>query len=441
MVPNQFVTGQIDAPTSWNLLANAVDPNPGGTLDFSTINIVTPPNDAQLSADPNTGNFILTPDWLLTGTQPTPQQVTPFQFTIRDNLGAISNVATITINSWVSPGKFGFIVAGDGFGVTHTLQPVTVNVVSLAVVNDGSQVDPTSVALVPGTGPQHGSVSINPLTGLITYTPGLDAIGFDYFSYTIKDTLGHESGANVFIVINPTATPRLQADALLGGQMLVVDGTPNDDTILVKPGTHAGDVLVSVNGITSGPFHPTSRMVIFGYGGNNHIQVSKLVTVPAWLVGGTGNGTLIAGGGPSILIGGRGNDTLVAGSGRDLFIGGGGADELIGNRNDILVAGTTSFDADQASLNAIMREWNSTDIYSRRVESLTGQVNKSWSKRLNGNVFLNLSTIHADGGHDTLFCAPEELIFATLGGANADSLMDRDARDVIFALSGNTARH
>jgi hypothetical protein len=55
--------------------------------------------------------------------------------------------------------------------------------------------------------------------------------------------------------------------------MLVVDGTPLDDTINIFPYCHMGDVMVTINGVTSGPFHPTSRIDAFGYAGNNHITV------------------------------------------------------------------------------------------------------------------------------------------------------------------------
>src|SRR5262249_39817692 len=138
--------------------------------------------------------------------------------------------------------------------------------------------------------------------------------------YTVSDTLGNQGRAYVYVVTNPTVSPRLQADPL-GGQMLVVDGTPGNDAILVTPGQREGDVLVSVNGVTTGPFHP-SRVVVFGYGGDDRIEVADRVKVPGWLVGGPGNDVLMAGGGPSVLLGGAGNDVLVARRGRDLLIGG-----------------------------------------------------------------------------------------------------------------------
>jgi tetratricopeptide (TPR) repeat protein len=352
--------------------------------------------------------------------------------------GADPDVAMATVTVVVSPAETGFIIPSDANVVTHSLQPVAIDVLSNVVINDGSQVDPTSVAVVPTAAPQYGTASVNPVTGLITYMPGFGYIGFDTFDFTVKDTKGNQGSATVSVLIDPTASPRLQPDPL-GGQMLVVDGTPNSDNILVTPGPRQGDVLVSVNGVTTGPFHPTSRLVVFGYGGENRIQVSDRVKVPAWLVGGPGNDLLIAGGGPSVLLGGAGNDTLVAGTGRDLLIGGTGSDVLFGLGNDILVAGATKFDSNQAALDAILKEWNAPRSFSERVENLTGQVNKSYKHRLNDNVFLTLSAIQGYGLSDLVFAGGNgNLLYLTLGGPNGDQLIEphEHGRDVVFALLG-----
>jgi Ca2+-binding RTX toxin-like protein len=439
------ITVYNDQPTDLNLLANAVDPNPGGTLDYSTVNIVTPPANAQVNVNPNTGLFRFTPSYLLPpglppGQQPPDLLGNTLQFTVGDNLGAKSNVATATVTVVVSPAETGFVIPSNANVVTHSLQPVTINVLTNVVINDGSQVDPTSVAVVPTAPPQYGTASVNPVTGLITYTPGFGYIGFDTFDFSVKDTKGNQGTATVSVLINPTGAPRLQPDPL-GGQMLVVDGTPNGDNIYVGPGSHKGDLLVSVNGTTTGPFHPTSRVVVFGYGGDNRIQVSDRVQTPAWLVGGRGNDTLLAGGGPSVLMGGPGNDILVAGTGRDVLIGGTGSDVLIGFGNDVLVAGATRFDSNQLSLNAILQEWNAPRSFTERVENLTGQVNNSFKNRLNDNVFLTLPTIQDFGLSDVVYSGGRHnLLYLSLGGPNGDWLIGpmEHSRDVLFAHLGQT---
>lgn len=416
-VPNWTGSYNVYVPTILNPLTSAVDPNPGSTLDFSTITIVTPPTKGQLSVDPTSGAFQYTPNYLLPaglpkGAIPTPIIPESFKFTVKDNLGAMSNIVTATFSGSNAPTKGGLLIARDGGAVTNTLQPVTIDLLSYIDTFEGVQVDPNSV-VVDGP-PVHGTASYDPATGRLTYTPDFGYSGPDGFHYTVSDTTGvWHSFADDFVLINTTAAPRMQVDPL-GGTMLVVDGTPGDDTILVTPGKRPGDVTVSVNGVVSGPFHPTGRVVVLGYGGNDRIQVSESVRSTAWLAGGAGNDVLLAGGGPSVLLGGNGNDILASGRGRDLMVGGAGSDTLLGNGDDILVPGTTSYDTNQSALNAVAREWNSPHTYAQRVLNLSGQFTRKSARRLNGDIFLTNTTVFDDGEADTL--APggfESLIFPT----------------------------
>jgi Ca2+-binding RTX toxin-like protein len=131
--------------------------------------------------------------------------------------------------------------------------------------------------------------------------------------------------------------------------------------------------------------------------------VSSAVSVPAWLYGGDGGDKLTGGSGNDVLLGGAGNDTLTGGAGRDLLIGGDGQDQLTGSddaQDDILIAGTTAFDANAAP-KAIMAEWTSGHDYNTRVNNLT---NGSGSPdRLNGSYFLQTGqTVFNDAYTDTL---------------------------------------
>jgi hypothetical protein len=113
-----------------------------------------------------------------------------------------------------------------------------------------------------------------------------------------------------------------------------------------------------------------------------------------------GDDVIIAGAGSSILIGG-GDDVLIAGPGRDLLIGGAGHAILIadppkrGKRaaqgGSILIAGKTTYDANDAALDTIMSEWASRrSRFARAHNLLNGRASKH---RLNGSVFLNAKTI------------------------------------------------
>ena len=101
---------------------------------------------------------------------------------------------------------------------------------------------------------------------------------------------------------------------------------------------------------------------------------------------------------------GKNDGTLNGGAGRDLLIGGDGSDNLTAsgsNQSAILIAGTTSFDANAAALNAIMAQWTSAHAYTTRVNNLTNGTGSP--DRLNGNYFLQLGqTVFNDAYTDTL---------------------------------------
>src|SRR5262249_45165041 len=146
------------------------------------------------------------------------------------------------------------------------------------------------------------------------------------------------------------------------------------------------EIQAQVDAFPNGRFNPTGRLVAYGITGNNVIQVAGSITLSAWLYAGPGNDLLQGGGGNNVLVGGGGNDPLIAGSGRDLLIGGAGAAQLTGNSgDDILIAGTTAFDHNQAALAAVMAEWTSARSYADRVANLSGTGS---GPRNNDNVFL-----------------------------------------------------
>ncbi len=83
-------------------------------------------------------------------------------------------------------------------------------------------------------------------------------------------------------------------------------------------------------------------------GGNDTVNISPKVTVPATLRGGPGNDRLRGGGGSDKLVGGTGDDTLIGeggddwlygGPGNDILYGGPGSDRLIGGPGDDVMIG------------------------------------------------------------------------------------------------------
>lgn len=149
---------------------------------------------------------------------------------------------------------------------------------------------------------------------------------------------------------------------------------------------------------------------LFGGRGDDHLK------------GGTGNDLLFGHRGNDILLGGDGNDSLSGGAGRDLLIGDLGIDQLTGSRGqDILIGGTTSFDNDHESLDAILAEWTSDRNYRTRIRNLQGTGSgSSFDARLNGGVFLQAGiTVIDDESTDLL-----------LGGGGRDWFLSTLGQDI-----------
>src|SRR5205823_1862977 len=83
---------------------------------------------------------------------------------------------------------------------------------------------------------------------------------------------------------------------------------------------------------------------------------------------------------------------------------------IVGNAaDDILIAGSTAFDANEAALSAILAEWTSARSYAARVANLMGTgTGSDFDNRQNGCYFLRVTdqaattTVFDDGSADVL---------------------------------------
>lgn len=127
----------------------------------------------------------------------------------------------------------------------------------------------------------------------------------------------------------------------------------------------------------------------------------------------------------NILIGGSATNVITGGSGRSLLIGGTGSATIKGGpADDLLIAGTTSFDSNHAAPMSILAEWQRTDkTYAQRIADL------KHGGGLNGTTKLIWgTTVHDDDGADTLTGGPGlDWFFANLGpGGVLDHITDRN---------------
>lgn len=83
------------------------------------------------------------------------------------------------------------VATNDGAAITINTARI-INVLANDTDTDGNIV-PSTVAV--GTAPAHGTTAVNPATGAVTYTPALNYIGADSFTYTVADAGGLTSNA------------------------------------------------------------------------------------------------------------------------------------------------------------------------------------------------------------------------------------------------------
>ena len=152
-----------------------------------------------------------------------------------------------------------------------------------------------------------------------------------------------------------------------------------------------------------------SRIFVLGLEGDDQITVQANVTVATRLDGGDGADKLRGGGGVNLLLGGNDGDILIGGGQRNILIGGLGADRLTGARDqDLLIAGRTAFDSNDAALDLILREWITNAPYLTRINNIMAG---------NSAPALDDTTVFDDGVRNQLNGAAE-LDWFVIGGAD-----------------------
>lgn len=231
-----------------------------------------------------------------------------------------TGVVTWTPSEADGPGQFPFtVVATDDGGLTGTTRftvavaevnaPPALEPIGDLTVVVGQRVEVAAVADDPDlpentltyslAGPP--GATIDPGTGVITWTPGSVPDGPAPFAVSVSD-----GSAETTVVFSVTVVdPRL----VCGGGQATIVGTGRSDTIV---GTAGNDVIVGLGG--------GDRIV--GRGGDDVI------------CGGAGDDVIVGDAGDDTLYGGRGDDVLAGSAGGDTLYGGAGSDVLAGGAGD-----------------------------------------------------------------------------------------------------------
>jgi regulation of enolase protein 1 (concanavalin A-like superfamily) len=191
------VSTAVDVPVSVDVLAN--DSDPDGSLVPSSVAVASGPASGSVSVDPASGAVRYAPNPGFVGSD-------AFSYTVDDDDGATSNVATVSVTVSAGPPPPNEApVAVDDAVSTAVDVPVTVDVLANDSDSDGSLV-PSSVAVVDG--PASGSVSVEPASGAVTYAPNPAFEGSDAFTYTMDDDDGATSNvATVSVTVSAAPPP------------------------------------------------------------------------------------------------------------------------------------------------------------------------------------------------------------------------------------------
>ncbi|MBC9798701.1 Ig-like domain-containing protein, partial [Sinomicrobium weinanense] len=170
-----------------DVLANDTPGN--AAIDPTAVMLADMPTQGTADVDPATGMVTYTPDAGFEGDD-------TFTYTMKDEDGYTSNVATVTVTVG---GNNGGLMANDDSAVTPLDTPVDIDILANDVAGNAA-IDPATVTIM--SQPGNGMAEVDPVSGVATYTPDTGFEGEDSFTYTVKDDDGYTTNeATVTITV------------------------------------------------------------------------------------------------------------------------------------------------------------------------------------------------------------------------------------------------
>ena len=242
---------------------------------------------------------------------------------LNDGVHGIS--ATQTINGAPSHRSPVLVVTID----TVTLPPFQTSAPTAGSVNMLYEYD----AQIPGEGSSDFSYSltnppagmtIDPITGLVSWTPLLGQLGAHAFDIRASDAAANARTQQVNVQINEGFL------ATMNGGVLTIVGSDANDTIDLSA-AGPGRVMVGGDPVgNSGVFTDVLEILVRGGAGHDRVTIGQGINgargraIAATIDGENGNDLLVGGAGDDVLLGSAGNDTLIGGGGDDQLNGGAG---------------------------------------------------------------------------------------------------------------------
>lgn len=340
------------------------------------------------------------------------------------------------------------VTVGNGSltGINGTVYLANAHGHSFVTADDSKSIIDRNYRLLPSplNLPYPGSLTLTGTNTAVRFNPGeVQAFtvkagsGFDMMGVLGLDNrvaLGFDGGSGKDTVLGPSGDHIWAVTAANGGLIDNLFTFTNTENLIGQTGMDVfkfapgGSVSGTISGGGGGDWLDYSAVA---QGVFVDLPTGKASLVNGGKVGGVSQirnargsdvGNVFTGDGQgNIFVGGAGSDLLVGGSGRNVLIGGGGADVIRGgSAGDLLIAGRTSYDDDNAALDAIQAEWLSADSYGQKIAKLYAGVGPGSAVKLQFGV-----TVFADpvpnllvggAGQDWFFASPLDVILNQQAG-------------------------
>ncbi len=269
---NEDETLMVNAP---GVLVKATDAE-SDTLSAALVS--GPAHGLTLNAD---GSFAYTPLLNFNGTD-------TFTYKANDGNGD-SNAATVTLT--VNPVNDAPVANNDAYSVNEDT-PLVITASGVLTNDTDVDGDPLTAALVSGSGPANGSLTLN-ANGSFTYTPNSNSNGTDSFTYKANDGTVNSNVATVTITVNPVNdAPVANNDVYTVTQkstlVITVPGVLANDTdidsttrtaVLGSGPSHGSLILTASGAFTYTPVYTFYGTDTFTYKANDGSADSAVATV------------------------------------------------------------------------------------------------------------------------------------------------------------------